>query len=167
MTNIYVISDTHFGHTNAWRTFKCPDGSPMRPFTSTEEMDETMIKRWNDIIRPEDHVYHLGDVAINKGSLKHVKRLMGQKRLVRGNHDIFPDEMYYEVGFEKIYGVRVFPKHNFIFSHIPLHPDCLTGRGWINYHGHLHVNKITGKHSELYKNVSVEQIDYTPVLLMR
>jgi len=43
--NRFVISDTHFGHTNSWEKFKLEDGSPLRPFTSTEEMDETMIRQ--------------------------------------------------------------------------------------------------------------------------
>ena len=100
--NRFVISDTHFGHTNSWEKFKLPDGSPLRPFTSNEEMDETMIERWNAKVKPNDVVYHLGDVVINRKHLHLVKRLNGKKRLVRGNHDIFKDREYYEVGFEPL-----------------------------------------------------------------
>lgn len=166
MTRIYVISDTHFGHTNSWAKFKLADGcTPMRPFSSTEEMDETMVQRWNETVRPQDHVYHLGDVVIKKSSLDICKRLNGHKRLVRGNHDIFRTKDYLDVGFGEIYGVRVWPSHNIIMSHIPLHPSSLKGRQWINVHGHTHANKIEGEDSHLYRCVSVEQIDYRPVLL--
>lgn len=144
MSNRFVISDTHFGHTNSWQLFKRPDGSPLRPFTSTEEMDETMIKRWNAKVHPNDVVYHLGDVVINRKFLHLVKRLNGKKRLVRGNHDIFKDKDYYEVGFDSLYGVRVFTD-KFILSHIPLHPDCITDRFKVNVHGHLHANEVTRK----------------------
>ena len=164
MTRIFVTSDHHFGHANTWYKFKREDGSPLRPFTSTHEMDETMVYNWNTIVRPEDHVYCLGDFAISKKSLSIAHRLMGHKRLVRGNHDIFKTKDYIEAGFDEIYGVRVWPKHNVIMSHIPLHPSCLTGRGWINLHGHLHANIITGEHSKLYKNVCVEHTNYTPIL---
>ena len=164
MTNIWVISDTHFGHTNAWKIFKRADGSPLRPFQSTEEMDETMVSNWNKVVAPEDHIYHLGDVVINRKSLQIVKRLNGKKRLVRGNHDIFRTQEYIDIGFEEIYGVRVFPKHGFIFSHIPLHPDQLKSRNWINIHGHLHANKLD---DPAYKCVCVEHTEYTPILLMR
>lgn len=139
--NRFVISDTHFGHTNSWQKFTLADGSPLRPFTSTEEMDETMIERWNAKVQPHDTVYHLGDVVINRKSLPLIKRLNGRKILVRGNHDIFRDEDYRDVGFEQIHGVRVFVD-KFIFSHIPLHPDCVSERFKVNVHGHLHANLV-------------------------
>lgn len=170
---------THtFGHTNSWEKFKLPNGDPLRPFTSTEEMDETMVERWNAVVRPQDTVYHLGDVVINKKSLHHVKRLNGKKRLVRGNHDIFKDAEYREVGFESLYGVRVFVDQ-FILSHIPLHPDCVTERFRVNVHGHLHANELmqeydTGMGSTFHRDmamrpdprylcVSVEHTDYRPL----
>lgn len=144
MANKFVISDTHFGHTNSWEKFKLPDGSPLRPFTSNEEMDETMIERWNAKVKPEDTVYHLGDVVINRKHLHLCNRLNGKKRLIRGNHDIFKDKDYYEAGFTALYGVRVFTD-KFILSHIPLHPDCITDRFKVNVHGHLHANEVTRK----------------------
>ncbi len=178
--NRFVISDTHFGHTNSWEKFKLKDGSPLRPFTSTEEMDETMIERWNAKVKPTDTIYHLGDVVINKKYLNLVSRLNGRKILIRGNHDIFKDEEYREVGFEQIHGVRVFVD-KFILSHIPLHPDCITDRFKVNVHGHLHANEIMwdtykdmGKidrhtHTRLhvidprYLCVSVERTNYEPL----
>jgi calcineurin-like phosphoesterase family protein len=165
--NRFVISDTHFGHTNSWEKFKLPDGSPLRPFTSTEEMDETMIERWNAKVQPQDTVYHLGDVVINKKYLHLVNRLNGRKILIRGNHDIFGDDDYYNVGFEQIHGVRVFVD-KFILSHIPLHPDCVTERFKVNVHGHLHANEVmTGYYRDeidpRYLCVSVEHTNYEPL----
>jgi calcineurin-like phosphoesterase family protein len=180
MPNRFVISDTHFGHTNSWEKFKLPNGDPLRPFTSTEEMDETMIERWNAKVGPHDVVYHLGDVVINKKSLQLVKRLNGKKRLVRGNHDIFSDQDYRDVGFESLYGVRVFVDQ-FILSHIPLHPDCVTERFRVNVHGHLHANEVMRTHEvrdtfaeslgitsltmfdPRYLCVSVEHTNYEPL----
>jgi calcineurin-like phosphoesterase family protein len=175
--NRFVISDTHFGHTNSWEKFKLEDGSPLRPFTSTEEMDETMIERWNAKVQPHDTVYHLGDVVINKKYLHLVERLNGRKILIRGNHDIFGDEQYYLAGFEQIHGVRVFVD-KFILSHIPLHPDCVTERFKVNVHGHLHANEIkmpwgvNADRNEIiyadfpdprYLCVSVEHTNYEPL----
>ena len=176
--NRFVISDTHFGHTNSWEKFKLADGSPLRPFTSTEEMDETMIERWNAKVKQQDTVYHLGDVVINKKYLHLVSRLNGRKILVRGNHDIFGDEDYYNVGFEQIHGVRVFVD-KFILSHIPLHPDCVSERFRVNVHGHLHANQImidetliSSSHTQpgsylhpdpRYLCVCVEQTNFTPL----
>jgi calcineurin-like phosphoesterase family protein len=170
--NRFVISDTHFGHTNSWEKFKLADGSPLRPFTSTEEMDETMIERWNAKVKSTDTVYHLGDVVINKKYLNLVERLNGRKILIRGNHDIFGDEQYYLAGFEQIHGVRVFVD-KFILSHIPLHPDCVTERFKVNVHGHLHANEIMSwqvidedivhKPDPRYLCVSVEHTNYEPL----
>ena len=177
--NRFVVSDHHLGHTNSWEKFKLADGSPLRPFTSNEEMNETMIERHNAKVKQQDTVYFLGDVVINKKYLELVKRMNGRKILIRGNHDIFKDRAYREVGFEQIHGVRVFVD-KFILSHIPLHPDCVTGRFRVNVHGHLHANQImkemvlqtrTNKTSfsigprpdPRYLCVCVEQTDFTPL----
>jgi calcineurin-like phosphoesterase family protein len=136
-------------------------------------MDETMVDNWNKTVRPQDTVYHLGDVVIARRHLETVKRLNGRKILIRGNHDIFRDKDYYEAGFEQIHGVRVFVDQ-FILSHIPLHPDCVGERFKRNVHGHLHGNrimrefydKVDGICREIdprYLSVCVEQINFTPV----
>lgn len=157
MANLFVISDTHFGHANIL-SFKREDGSPLREFSSVEEMDEHMIERWNSVVRPQDHVYHLGDVAMKKSHIGTVSRLNGHLRLVRGNHDIFPTKEYLKY-FDEIYGVRVLD--GMIFSHIPIHPESL-GRFRMNVHGHTHEAPAYGPK---YFNVSVESTDYTPVAL--
>ena len=170
--NRFVISDHHLGHTNSWEKFKLEDGSPLRPFTSTEEMNETMIERHNAKVKEQDTVYFLGDVVINKKYLELVKRMNGRKILIRGNHDIFKDEDYREVGFKQIHGVRVFVD-KFILSHIPLHPDCVTERFRVNVHGHLHANQVMSwqiidedpvyKPDPRYLCVCVEQTNFTPL----
>ena len=170
--NRFVISDHHLGHQNSWEKFKLEDGSPLRPFTSNEEMNETMIERHNAKVKEQDTVYFLGDVVINKKYLELVKRMNGRKILVRGNHDIFKDEEYREVGFQQLHGVRVFVD-KFILSHIPLHPDCVTERFRVNVHGHLHANQVMSwqvidedivyKPDPRYLCVCVEQTDYTPL----
>lgn len=175
--NRFVISDHHLGHTNSWEKFKLKDGSPLRPFTSTEEMNETMIERHNAKVKEQDTVYFLGDVVINKKYLELVKRMNGRKILIRGNHDIFKDEDYRKVGFEQIHGVRVFVA-KFILSHIPLHPDCVTERFRVNVHGHLHANQVMRTRTNMvhgymtglvtepdpqYLCVCVEQTDFTPL----
>jgi calcineurin-like phosphoesterase family protein len=164
MGNRFTISDTHFGHTNSWAKFTLADGSPLRPFSSNEEMDETMIERWNAVVNAKDTVYHLGDVVIARKNLELIKRLNGRKILIRGNHDIFREKDYYEVGFEQIHGVRVFVD-KWIFSHIPLHPDCITTRFRANVHGHLHANRVMdGSNADpRYVCVSVEHTNFAPV----
>ena len=176
MPATFFISDTHFGHEKTCTVFKRADGSPLRPFSCAEEMDEFMIKAWNERVRPKDKVYHLGDVVINRKFLNVLGRLNGDKVLIRGNHDIFKLEDYSQY-FRDIRAFDV--KNGMIFSHVPVHPESL-GRFGTNIHGHLHANrvmKIIGvdvKTGELkygneidprYFNVSVEQIDFAPISL--
>jgi len=138
-------------------------------------MDEEMVKRWNDRVRPNDKVYHLGDVVINRKSLSILHRLNGDKVLIRGNHDIFRDEEYRE-HFRELRAYHVM--NGMILSHIPLHEASL-GRFGVNIHGHLHsgrVKKARGVDAKTgsilysdeidtrYHCVCVEQTDFTPIL---
>ena len=148
---LFVTSDTHFGHENI--IAYCS-----RPFSNAEEMDEAIIERWNRRVRPCDHVYHLGDVAMRKPHLSRMARLNGHHRLVRGNHDIFRTKDYLAF-FDEIYGVRVLD--NMLLSHIPVHHESL-GRFRANVHGHVHASRALPKP---YLNVCVEVTDYTPVAL--
>jgi len=172
--NVWLVSDTHFSHANILN-FKRSDGSPMRRFSDVQEMDQFMIDQWNAVVRPQDHVYHLGDVAIRLhgttvvGSLlvpeglDVVKCLNGHKRLVRGNHDIFKTKEYIKRGFEEIWGVRIFD--DLILSHIPLHPESVKKRWLANVHGHVHNNVPPDHFGPKYFNVCVEYTDYQPVAL--
>lgn len=170
MPATWLISDTHFGHEKTCTVFKREDGSPLRPFASAEEMDEAMIARWNERVRPKDKVYHLGDVVINRRYLDVLGRLNGDKVLIKGNHDIFKLEDYTPY-FRDIRGYHVM--NGCIMSHIPVHPDSLARFG-CNIHGHLHANRVMwedpfeafeSKIDPRYLNVSVEQIDFAPILL--
>jgi calcineurin-like phosphoesterase family protein len=160
VSEIWVVSDTHFGHSNIIKY--C-----FRPFSSAEEMDEEMIERWNKVVTPEDHVYHLGDVYFSKDS-NFQYRLNGKKRLILGNHDNGKDDTLLKM-FQKIMVWRMFPDLGLLLTHVPCHPDGLSFKDLTNVHGHIH-EKIVTRYTEYenrpdprYKNVSVEQIDYTPV----
>ncbi len=157
MAEVFVISDTHFGHANILK-FIHHDGKPLRPFKTLDHMHLTIMENWNRVVRSEDKVYHLGDVAFNKTALKMMGLLNGKKRLVRGNHDLFPTKLYLEY-FKEVYGVRQI--NGVWLTHVPMHLDCVQQeRVKLNVHGHLHKNFID--HPK-YFNASVEQIDYTPV----
>lgn len=76
--NIFITSDTHFGHFNII-------GYAGRKFTYLYEMDNALIKNWNELIKADDIVYHLGDVSFNPD--QYIDRLNGNIFLIRGNHD--------------------------------------------------------------------------------
>lgn len=152
----FLISDTHFGHANIL-TFKNDDGTPVRDFSSLEEMNETMVECWNKTVSPEDKVYHLGDVLFTKKWLDLIMpRLNGTKVLIKGNHDTLKLSQYQQY-FKDVRAVWVLDK--LVLSHIPIHPESLS-RWRANVHGHLHGNSLADPR---YFNVSVEKINYTPV----
>ena len=137
MPSVFLVSDTHFGHTGVCR-FTRNDGEKLRPWTDPDEMDEAMVKAWNERVKPTDKVYHLGDVVINRKALGILRRLNGDKVLIRGNHDIFRDEDY-RAHFRELRAYHVM--NGRILSHIPVHSDSL-GRFGVNIHGHTHANRV-------------------------
>ena len=168
MRNIFVISDTHFSHKRILQ-FTGADGNLIRPgFTDPDHMNEVIIQNWNNTVKPEDVVYHLGDVAfaLNKGTLANVMpRLMGRKRLILGNHD-YEAKDYYPY-FEKVMSWRNFGTDMFkkpvVLTHFPLHSSAFEyrdGGNGINIHGHIHEKDAP---TPIHINVSVEKINYTPV----
>ncbi len=79
---LYLISDTHFGHTNIIK--HCD-----RPFRLASEMDKEIIQNWNERIQYDDTVLHGGDIAMSheKSAIQYVERLNGQIVHIDGNHD--------------------------------------------------------------------------------
>lgn len=156
MADIWFTSDTHFFHTNI---IKYCD----RPFYSVEEMNEIMVQRWNAVVKPQDKVWHLGDVAMkctDKQLNSLLKRLNGHKRLTVGNHDNVKSPAI-QNNFEKIelwYGNKDW---GITFSHIPQLLDHLRD-GMFNGHGHIHTNMMEDKQ---YINLCVEHRNYMPTHL--
>jgi calcineurin-like phosphoesterase family protein len=166
MPSVFLVSDTHFGHAGVCR-FTRDDGEKLRPWTDPNEMDEAMVKAWNETVKPTDKVYHLGDVVINRKALSILYRLNGDKVLIKGNHDIFKLEDYTQ-HFRDIRGYHVM--NGMILSHIPVHTES-KGRFKANIHGHLHSNRVMftdeygrKKIDPFYFSVCVEQTEFRPIL---
>ena len=150
---VFFISDTHFGHKNILEYSK-------RPFNSPEEMNDALITNWNSVVKSNDRVYLLGDVAMAKSQIQNLKYLNGKIILVMGNHDIYPTKEYLPY-VEDIRGYVY--KDGFIGSHIPIYRGSDYGiieRYKMNICGHIHEKVIN---DPFYFNVSVEQINYTPI----
>lgn len=77
---VWFSSDTHFLHAMV---------AKLRRFASSEEHDEAVIASWNQTVRPDDLVWHLGDVGLGNETrvLEQAARLNGRKQLITGNHD--------------------------------------------------------------------------------
>src|ERR1041385_7153975 len=92
MADIWFISDHHFFHENILK-FVGDDGARIRPeFATVDEMNWYMVDRWNSVVKPQDKVWHLGDVAFKTteraDEIDHLlSQLHGHKRMLVGNHD--------------------------------------------------------------------------------
>lgn len=171
MAQNWVTSDSHFDHENIIKYGE-------RPFANKDEMNEMMVDLWNQRVKPEDTIYHLGDVTMHRGGkseqdwlIRLIHRLNGHKRLLLGNHDHFPIEAYVKAGFEKVRGTGQWFGNGIILSHYPIHPSCLSGRCLGCVHGHIHQNPapkpIEGEDGKKrgYVNVCVERTGYAPILV--
>jgi calcineurin-like phosphoesterase family protein len=51
---LFITADTHFGHVEALERFN-------RPFGDVDAMDDALVRGINDVVGPDDLLYHLGD----------------------------------------------------------------------------------------------------------
>jgi len=160
MVNImdFFISDTHFDHKNIIKYCN-------RPFDTVDEMNETIVERWNEKVGADDTVFFLGDFTFwrnGDGSGDAVKswvnKLNGRIIFIRGNHDR-------ELPYAHDFLYRKYEDTVFLLRHYADRPDFYPN-GWL-IHGHEHNNDMAlypFVHRENQTiNVSCEMVDYTPV----
>lgn len=132
----YFTSDQHFGHFNIIRLSR-------RPFKTVEEMDETMVERWNAKVRDSDTVYVLGDLFFRAATVEPIlKRLKGRKHLVLGNHDpSWTDRVDLEDYFESVQTLKEVTVGGRLITmcHYPMLSYPQARRGYMIY-GHIHNN---------------------------
>ena len=158
--SIFFTSDTHFAHENMCK-FLDYDGERVRPFNSYKECDELMIQNWNEVVKPQDKVYFLGDLTFNKNEAdKIMPRLNGKKCLIRGNHDMFKLK-WYSLWFYDVRGC--YNLENYFLSHVPIHPDS-KARFKMNIHGHLH-RGLVYKHNKKGEMTKIPDVWYRNVCM--
>ena len=95
---VFFTADTHFGYGSIIHYSS-------RPFESAEQMDEELIRRWNETVPEDGIVFHLGDFAHGSASrwCEILERLNGSIHLVAGNHDFIAAK---KKGLENFSSVR-------------------------------------------------------------
>lgn len=85
--NTWVTSDMHFGHANIIKYCN-------RPFSDVDRMNEVLIHNWNQRVKEDDIVYHLGDFCFKGGVEGGISKpqywenqLNGKIIHIKGNHD--------------------------------------------------------------------------------
>lgn len=136
---IYYISDLHFGHRHVI-------GMDDRPFETIEEMDETLIRLWNERITDEDDVYIVGDFAYHNGysATWYLRQLKGRKHLIIGNHDRHTIQDHKAVecfaSVEKM--LRIMDDGRVVsLCHFPTAEWNGKRHGGYHVHGHIHIRR--------------------------
>lgn len=156
--NIYVYSDTHFGHDNmvVWA---------LRPV----DFNEKIWKMLDQI--PKDSLFiHCGDFSMGSDALSHMRfqQYLFKKMLVRGNHDNHSISWYLKSGWDMVVDEAVIKMFGgtFLFSHYPLPKrEGITK----NIHGHLHGSRSHPKpdfyDEDYHVEVTPEVVGYNLVKL--
>lgn len=158
MSRIWLTSDTHFYS----KTILLYEN---RPYDTVSQMNADLIKNWNDVVRFDDIVFHLGDFGLSAfEELREVfLELNGKITLVRGDNDDTLTNLL-DIGFDAITDkVHLAYKHwEFVMTHIeidePFYDDI--NHPYINLHGHTQ-GKITVNRNRI--NVGCDSWQYTPV----
>lgn len=130
MADTYWTSDPHFNHAKIIEYCS-------RPYSSKEEMNEGLVKEFNQIVKPADTTYFLGDMSWGPFDFD---RLNGKKILILGNHDdpskLSPyfEEMHYYLELKGF-----LPKSNILaMMHYPIESWNKKFHGSVHLHGHTH-----------------------------
>jgi len=160
MPNRFFSGDNHHGDKN----IITHDDAP---FATIEERDRTIIFNHNDMVKPDDITYCLGDFYFRggkKGGKKHyweyLKQYNGRYVIIKGNHSeknkiidsIQSCSMY-------ISGLKIFCVHDPINSRLDYNLNLVA-----HVHGAWKIAELRGKTTKsLLINVGVTQWNYRPV----
>lgn len=171
-SKVWFTSDTHFFHDNIIRFCDRPGGD-------VYGMNEMIIENWNNVVKEDDTVFHLGDFAWGGSTnwTSVLERLNGHIHLIVGNHDVKNLRQGYQKYFESISFQKQITVENrkIYLNHYPL----LTWGGiyrrpedqvWQLF-GHVHSkNHCAGQDSPrlnhlltLQYDVGVDNNDYRPI----
>ena len=161
MSNIWLISDTHLNHDKEfiWKA---------RGFNSVQEMNDAIIERWNEVVKYDDVVYHLGDFIMSDldTGIALVKQLKGKIKLAIGNHDtqnrlVAFCDLY---NFDDIqFGYRLKEgKKSFLLTHYQTLTGNFDNSKTYSIHGHTHSLNPFCEYDLMY-NVNCDAHNCRPV----
>ena len=131
----FYISDTHFDHENIMHFDN-------RPFKTVEEMNQTIITNWNNVVTNDDEVFILGDFCWRTEPrwIEILEQLNGQKTLIKGNHDITPSKSRRYFADVKEQKTITDEGRKVILNHYPM--PCYQNHfyGWYHLYGHTHMS---------------------------
>lgn len=169
MSKTFVISDLHLCHNKDF--IYAPRG-----FSSVEEQNAEIIKRWNSVVSDNDNVIILGDLMLNDNEkgIECLKKLKGHKAFIRGNHDTDKRiELYNEIGMLDL-GYAWTMKHKGYTFYLSHYPSCTSNYDIdkplkarvINLCGHCHYkDKFAEFDKQLSYHCDADALDCYPIEL--
>ncbi len=155
--DVWIWSDQHFNHENVIKYGK-------RPYKGSEDMNTQLIQNYLNTVKEGDVCIWAGDIFFkSKEAFRNEILPLLDKTyniLVVGNHD-FQGQAIKDMGFDEIHLILDF-KYNDKRCVISHYPFIIENEIFTNIHGHIHQNESEHPHQI---NVSVEAINYHPVLL--
>jgi len=178
--DFFAISDTHFGHLRCYEKF---EPSRQTIANSFDGFENELVNRWNETVSEIDIVLVIGDFCINKTNnektllniQKFSSQLNGRKVLIKGNHDINDNDIYFKSGFEVVIDQPIDIHNLSLTIKYQLNPqlrnpgsivlDILGKRTFISHFGHFLKDTKGDKYattldffSKRYKEFNCEQL---------
>ena len=158
---IYFTSDLHFGSKLMINKYN-------RPKKTVSQMNDLLVKNWNEVVGKFDLVFILGDLSDTslEETISYLDKLNGKKYLIIGNHDteliLYPEfvSRFVECTFYKRIKVN---NYYVTMSHKPLDTWEGKNKGYVHLHGHIHDEQLF--ENGLCYNVGVDSNNYRPILL--
>ena len=169
---LFFTSDTHFFHKNILKYCN-------RPFENVQEMNQEIVKRWNEVIPKDAIVFHLGDFSLTANMKEFdslIHKLNGDIHLIIGNHEkdalgksYIRDKWASISDIAEIYikdPEITYGEQHIVMCHYPMMAWNGSHRGSWHLFGHVHgglSNKGVLQHSKTALDVGVDCHDFRPL----
>ena len=145
---IFVTSNLQLGRPGAIKKYN-------RNYDNVDQMTEDLILKWNEVVKQEDTVYHLGNFAWDpKTAQDALLRLNGRIYFTRGDHDkaleVLDEKGMLRNRVQMIDCLTTLPELNLSLTYLPL-------KAWPNKRGKKAYN-IIGYPEKKFKSDPKERI---------
>lgn len=163
MSSIYFTADEHHGHENIIKFCE-------RPFANTDEMTEKLVANHNEVVKPGDRVYHLGDMFWRTFGVERavatVQRLNGQHYYIYGNHcELFRNNALFSqfIWCRDMENLKIQGYPNIVLCHYAMRVWNGSHRGAYQLYGHTH--NVLPEGDYLSTDVGVDAQNFYPISL--
>lgn len=157
----YYTSDLHLGHAKIIEL--C-----YRPFSSVEDMDDTIISSINDAVRPSDELIIAGDFCMDRTLVQAYRKLIRCRNIhfITGNHDS-AKRIVYDLAFSSVSEILelrsiVEPGKAITVCHYAMRTWNKSHRGAWQLYGHSH-GMLPDDPNLLSFDIGVDCHEFSPI----